>query len=633
MESENNTAGVATTGSKELSGKEAKKARRAEKTAQKAGDPGAAGAATSLSLDSSSGSSSSLPINISSSSSSSIPVRAPRPPSQNQQQQRGGANNTPSVSSSASSEAAISSALASERLSARTAWHAYFPRCGSNTAPPPPLLHAIFKADAALGTFSSPMSGSSKKALALLEASRAFAMAFTAADGTSFPRELYKALQLQFSALAVAVTGASSNSLNVSNFYNPSDLVILRAIRSFVTRLNPAMDAESSRIAFSASIDSFVSKRLNVVSPILDSIRSLSLFSNHDQTKQKNMTSSSSSSSSTSTPALTSSSTFINSSKPVIALFASTDSNLTEDALIQLLKGADHIDELSLVIIDSRPLLAGRNTLLKIKEAVGVNAPQMITEKGETVNLIQRQGGLGVLTVTYTFLSGFDHLLRKGRGELRRTNSSSSSETNNIVDLLLIPVASVLGDGRVLASSGAAAAAALAHRAGVPVYAVAESYKFASEKIALDSLSINSVGSPSLVLSSRPKGAVASQPQGKIKAVEGKDPLAGISIPFEDEGVFNHLPSPITASPSLCVLPLLFDLSAKEQISGFVTERGLVVGKTALTEFFNKLLKEQEEDEQGDTDEKEEEEEEEDDDDDDDDDVEGGEGNEQDEKD
>ena len=621
MESDNNnTAGVATTGSKELSGKEAKKARRAEKTAQKAGDPG-----------DSSGASSSLPINI---SSSSIPVRAPRPPSQNQQQQRGGANSTPSVSSSASSEAAISSALASERLFARTAWHAYFPRCGSNTAPPPPLLHAIFKADAALGTFSSPMSGSSKKALALLEASRAFAMAFTAADGTSFPRELYKALQLQFSALAVAVTGASSNSLNVSNFYNPSDLVILRAIRSFVTRLNPAMDAESSRIAFSASIDSFVSKRLNVVSPILDSIRSLSLFSNHDQTKQKNMTSSSSSS--TSTPSLTSSSTFINSSKPVIALFASTDSNLTEDALIQLLKGADHIDELSLVIIDSRPLLAGRNTLLKIKEAVGVNAPQMFTEKGETVNLIQRQGGLGVLTVTYTFLSGFDHLLRKGRGEVRRTNSSSSSQTNNIVDLLLIPVASVLGDGRVLASSGAAAAAALAHRAGVPVYAVAESYKFASEKIALDSLSINSVGSPSLVLSSRPKGAVASQPQGKIKAVEGKDPLAGISIPFEDEGVFNHLPSPITASPSLCVLPLLFDLSAKGHVSGFVTERGLVVGKTALTEFFNKLLKEQEEDEQGDTDEKEEEEEEEEDEEEevvDDDDVEGGEGNEQDEKD
>jgi len=630
MESDNNTAGVTTTGAKELSGKEAKKARRAEKTAQKAGDP----SANSLSLDSSSSSassaSSSLPINI---SSSSIPVRAPRPPSQNQQQQqRGGANNTPSVSS-ASSEAAVAGALASERLSARTAWHAYFPRCGSNTAPPPPLLHAIFKADAALGTFSSPVSGSSKKALALLEASRAFAMAFTAADGTSFPRELYKALQLQFSALAVAVTGASSNSLNVSNFYNPSDLVILRAIRSFVTRLNPAMDAEASRIAFSASIDAFVAKRLNVVSPILDSIRSLSLFSKHDQTKHKNMTFSSSSSSST--PSLLSS--FINSSKPVIALFASTDSTLTEDALIELVKGTDHVDELSLVIIDSRPLLAGRNTLLKIKESVGVNAPQMDTEKGEIVRLIQRQGGQGVvLTVTYTFLSGFDHLLRKGRGEVRRTNSSSSSSaTNSIVDLLLIPASSVVGDGRVLASSGAAAAAALAHRAGVPVYAVAESYKFASDKIALDSLSINSVGSPSLVLSSRPKGAVASQPQGKIKAAEGKDPLAGISIPFEDEGVFNNLPSPVTASPSLCVLPLLFDLSAKGHVSGYVTERGLVVGKTALTDFFNKLLKEQEEDEQGDKDEEEEEEEEEEEDEEeevDDDEVEGGEGNEQDEK-
>jgi len=473
------------------------------------------------------------------------------------------------------------------------------------------------------------VSGSSKKALALLEASRAFAMAFTAADGTSFPRELYKALQLQFSALAVAVTGASSNSLNVSNFYNPSDLVILRAIRSFVTRLNPAMDAESSRIAFSASIDAFVAKRLNVVSPILDSIRSLSLFSKHDQTKHKSTTSSSSSS----TPSLSSS--FINSSKPVIALFASTDSTLTEDALIELVKGADHVDELSLVIIDSRPLLAGRNTLLKIKESVGVNAPQMETEKGEIVRLIQRQGGHGVLTVTYTFLSGFDHLLRKGRGEVRRTNSSSSSATNSIVDLLLIPASSVLGDGRVLASSGAAAAAALAHRAGVPVYAVAESYKFASDKIALDSLSINSVGSPSLVLSSRPKGAVASQPQGKIKAAEGKDPLAGISIPFEDEGVFNNLPSPVTASPSLCVLPLLFDLSAKGLVSGYVTERGLVVGKSALTDFFNKLLKEQEQDEQGDKDEEEEEEEEEEEDEEeevDDDEVEGGEGNEQDEK-
>jgi hypothetical protein len=350
------------TGAKELSGKEAKKARRAEKTAQKAGDP----AVQNLSVDASTSVAS---------PGSSIPVRAPRPPTQpqqqhhnqqQQQQQRGGTSNGASVSSSSSSltslnlSEAISTALDAERLSARTSWHSYFPRCGSNTASAPPILHAIFKAQTVLGVFSSPFSGSSEKAKALLQASRAFAFAFTAADGTSFPRELYKALQIQFNALALAVTGGSSST---SHFYFPSELVILRAIRSFVSRLNPAMDAKSSRNAFSASIDAFITKRLSVVTTVRDSLSSLLLLRSSssisgEKSDQNNNTSSLS----------------IKSSRPVIALYASPDSNLTEDAIIDLVKGAGaKVDNLTLVIIDSRPLHMGKNTLLKIKEAVGVN--------------------------------------------------------------------------------------------------------------------------------------------------------------------------------------------------------------------------------------------------------------------
>jgi hypothetical protein len=603
------------TGAKELSGKEAKKARRAEKTAQKAGDP----AVQNLSVDASTSVAS---------PGSSIPVRAPRPPTQpqqqhhnqqQQQQQRGGTSNGASVSSSSSSltslslSEAISTALDAERLSARTSWHSYFPRCGSNSASAPPILHAIFKAQTVLGVFSSPLSGSSEKAKALLQASRAFAFAFTAADGTSFPRELYKALQIQFSALALAVTGGSSSTTSSSSFYFPSELVILRAIRSFVSRLNPAMDAKSSRNAFSASIDAFITKRLSVVTTVRDSLSSLLLLRSSssisgEKSDQNNNTSSLS----------------IKSSRPVIALYASPDSNLTEDAIIDLVKGAGTIvDNLTLVIIDSRPLHMGKNTLLKIKEAVGVNVLLDVNEVDTERLLVQKDGSGGVINVTYTFLNGFDHLLRMGGGGRRKcTNAPLTS----FVDLLLIPAASVLGDGRVISSAGAATAAALANRAGVPVYAVAESYKF-TEKIAIDSLSINSVGNPSLILSSRPKGVVALQPQSKVKPVEGKDPLAGISIPFEDEGVFSNTPSPVTPSPSLCVLPLLFDLSAKGHITGYVTERGMVVGQSEqFKDFVDKLLKEQLADEQGDADEEEDENDNEDDendgDDDDDDDVE-----------
>jgi hypothetical protein len=244
----------------------------------------------------------------------------------------------------------------------------------------------------------------------------------------------------------------------------------------------------------------------------------------------------------------------------------------------------------------------GKNTCLKLKKVISeaqvkklsssssssstsssysstssTTTPFQIDDVKESID--SEQNGV---TVTYTFLNGFEKLVKTH------------------IDLLLLSASSVLCDGRVLSSSGAATAAALAHRAGVQVFVVAESFKF-SEKIAIDSLSINAVGNPSLIISNRSKGPIIStQLQGKIKPVDGKDPLAGILIPFEDKGVFNNTPSPIIpSSSSLCVLPLLFDLTCKGHISGYITEQGLVEGQSALFIFFSDLIKTQLEDEQG----------------------------------
>jgi hypothetical protein len=224
---------------KELSGKEAKKARRAEKTLQRAGQDGIlmngnANDSTGIVVPpTNTNTTSSSTTSVISTGASTI-VRNQRPSGHTQQQQqqqqqkgsgRDGSSFLSSSSSSSSSSEDITKALATERAAIKIAWHSYLPRIGSNTAVSPTLLHAVFRSESVLGVFSSPFSGATDKAYALLNASKAFAIAFTPAQGTSFSRELYKSLQIQFNLLQIAVTGVTgvtgvttSTTLAATNF-------------------------------------------------------------------------------------------------------------------------------------------------------------------------------------------------------------------------------------------------------------------------------------------------------------------------------------------------------------------------------------------------------------------------------
>jgi translation initiation factor eIF-2B subunit delta len=127
------------------------------------------------------------------------------------------------------------------------------------------------------------------------------------------------------------------------------------------------------------------------------------------------------------------------------------------------------------------------------------------------------------------------------------------------VNLVLLGAHALLSDGGIFSRAGTATVAMMCKQAGKPVVCCCETYKF-SDRIMLDSISGNEMGSPAPVFDS---------PASSDFEAETVNSALGISKP--------GFGSPV---PSLAVFNLLYDVSRPEDVTVVISEAGLISSKS-----------------------------------------------------
>jgi len=186
--------------------------------------------------------------------------------------------------------------------------------------------------------------------------------------------------------------------------------------------------------------------------------------------------------------------------------------------------------KIRLIIVDSRPLLEGRQLLKHFTSSNNNNN----TNTNTSIKI----------EITYILLNSLSYVMM---GEVTK---------------VFLGAAALMSDGSVLSRVGTASIAMMAQRKGIPVLVCCETYKI-SDKVQLESITGNELGCPDDLIETRRDCYEDDCGNGEEK----KDGGGGLN-----SGVLSNW----RQIPSLKLLNLMYDLTPSEFVSGIITEMGIL---------------------------------------------------------